>query len=142
MIGNEVDNHFHSVLMNTLDQLLKVRHCAQIGVNGAVIRDSVWRAGAALGNVGMRGRRFGSVFQNAGQPNVCDTQIPNRVEGGFVNVVEGTAAVFNLAAVHSERGLLVSEKSREKLIDIHTAKLEKFHSNSSLIEKCTTFAQL
>ena len=142
MIGNEVDNYFYSVLMNTLDQLLKIGHCAQIGVNGAVIRDSVWRAGAAFGDVGVRARRFGSVFQNASQPNVGEPQILNRVEGGFIDVVKSAAAVFNLAAVRSERGLLVSEKSWKELVDIHTAKLEKFHSNSSLIEKCTTFAQL
>ena len=142
MIGNEVDNYFHSFFVDSIDQLFKIGHCAQIGVNGTIISDGVWRAGAALGNVGMRARRFGSVFQNARQPNVGEPQILNCVEGGFVNIVKSAAAVFCLAAIDSERGLLVSEQSWKELIDIHTAKLEKFHSNSSLIEKCTTFAQL
>ena len=65
------------------------------------------------------------MFQNARQPNVGEAQVFNSIEGSLVNVVKSAAAVFSLAAVEVKVGLFVTEQSREKLIDVHTAKLGK-----------------
>jgi hypothetical protein len=123
MIGNEVDNHFHPFCMDAADQLLKVDHRAQIGVNGMVIRDSVWRTGAAFGNVGVRACAFGSMFQDAGQPNMGNAHVFDGVKGGSIDVIEGATTILGLAAIQPKSGLLVAEKSREKLVNVHTAKI-------------------
>ena len=118
MIGNEVDNHFHSMLMDAFGQTLEVAHCAQIRVHGAIIGDGIGRACPSFGDVGVRARAFRGVLQNARQPNVGDAQVFDSVEGGFVNVVESAAAILSLAAVENEVGLLVTEQSDKELIEI------------------------
>ena len=91
-----------------------------------VVRDGVGRACPALGNIRMRARRLGGVFQNARQPNVGDAQVLDGVERTVVNVVESAAAVLSLAAVESQFGLFVTEKPYKELIDVHTAKIGNF----------------
>ena len=113
------------MLMDAFDQLLKVGHCTQIGVNGMIIRNSIGRTCTTFGDVGVCTCRFGGVFQNARQPNVCEAHVFQGVEGGFINIIKSAAAVFSLAAVEMEVGLLVAEQSGKKLIDVHTAKLGK-----------------
>ena len=44
----------------------------------------------------------------------------------MVNIVEGATAIFGLAAVHLEFGLLVAKQPGKKLVDVHTAKLGNF----------------
>ena len=55
-----------------------------------------------------------------------DAQVFYGIECPIINIVESAAAVFSLAAVDVEFGLLVSEKPDKKLIDIHIAKLGNF----------------
>ena len=63
-----------------------------------------------------------------------DAQVFNRVEGGVVNIVECATAVFCLAAVEVKVGMFVTEQSREKLIDVHTAKLGNLRQISKLLK--------
>ena len=123
VIGDEIHDDFHSFRMDTLDQSLKVGHRTQIRIQGSVIRDGVGRARSALGNIGMRTRRFRGVLQDTRQPDMGKAQVFNRVKGRIVNIVESAAAVFGLATIEMEFGLLVAKQAGEKLIDVHTAKL-------------------
>ena len=41
VIGDEVDDDFHSFCMDAVDQLFKVGHRAQIGIYGMVVVDGI-----------------------------------------------------------------------------------------------------
>ena len=109
--------------MNSSYQLFKILHRAQIGIDSMIIVDGIGRACTALGDVGVRAYAFRSMLQDSSQPDVGDAQVFNRVESGFVYIVEGAAAVFSLAAIKVEVGLLVTEQAWKKLINVHTAKV-------------------
>ena len=142
MIGDEVGDNFHTLFVNAGDKPLKIGHRAQIGVNGTIISNGVGRARTAFGNVRMRAGRFGSMFQNASQPNMGEAQVFDGIEGSFVNIIKGAAAVFSLAAVDAEVGLLVAKQSGEELIDVHTAKIRNFGKDKTLREKMYYFCEL
>ena len=122
--------------MDPTNQLLKVGHRAQIGVDGMIIGDGIRRACAAFGNVGMRARTLGGMFQDARQLDMGEAQVLDGIKSGFVNIIESTAAVFGLAAVDAEVSLFVAKQSGEELIDVHTAKLEKLTQKTKSMKNC------
>ena len=123
VVGDEIDDYFQAFCVDACHQLLEILHRTQIEVDSAIVGDGIRRARTAFGNVRMSADGLGGVLEDAGQPDMGEAHVFQSIQGSLVNVVEGAAAVFSLAAIEVKIGLLVTEQAWKKLINVHTAKV-------------------
>ena len=121
MVRHEVDEHLQSGAVGACDQCLKLGHTLrlihrQVRVHVVVVGDGIGTAGLALDDSGavMLGR---GVAYDARVPYVRSTQVAYRAQGFGVDVLEAAAAVLNATPVILTGLAVVTEQTRQQLID-------------------------
>ena len=128
MIGYKVDNHLHTSLVRTVDQLLKLLHTfvyvdSQVRIHIVIVGNGVWRTGLTLDDgrmvpgysecsiVCLRG-----MTNDAGIPDVADTHLPDFLQGGRSKVGHLSTAVLLYRSILFARRVTIAVEPGEYLI--------------------------
>ena len=137
MVGHKVDDRFHALCVNAVDQRLEFlfalrRIVGVVGRNIEVIADGIRAAGAPLEQVGVIRRlthrrmvRGRGLLQHASQPKMREAHAFDLGKGRVVDVAEFSHAVLFHRPAGSPRLVGVAEESGQELINADPRSLRR-----------------
>ena len=129
MVGNNVDDYLHALLVGTGNERFKLFHSAryiyrQVWVDLVVITYRIGRACSTFDDIGVvrTDTDFGeisnhSMMRNSRVPDVGYTQFFDFRQGGFCEVIKLPHSILFFGAPRNIAGIRIAKKSSEYLIN-------------------------